>query len=93
MNNVKRPRLIGAAFLLGLVLALSVTGLIPTVLSQSQSSDAALSALTLSDVDFGTFASGSDLLHGKRRQSRDENHSHAHCEPLGSELHHKGRRR
>ena len=32
-------------------------GLTPTVLAQSQSSDATLSALTLSDVDFGTFAS------------------------------------
>lgn len=33
-------------------------GLFPTVLAQSQSSDATLSALTLSGVDFGTFASG-----------------------------------
>ena len=42
---------------LGVALALAVTGLTPTVLAQSQSSDATLSALTLSDVDFGTFAS------------------------------------
>ncbi len=33
-------------------------GLSPAVMAQSQSSDATLSALTLSDVDFGTFASG-----------------------------------
>ncbi len=33
-------------------------GLTPTVLAQSQSSDATLSGLTLSNVDFGTFASG-----------------------------------
>ena len=45
------------AFLLGVVLALAVTILIPTALAQSQSSDATLSDLTLSDVDFGTFAS------------------------------------
>ena len=43
--------------LLGVVLALAVTILIPTALAQSQSSDAALSDLTLSDVGFGTFAS------------------------------------
>ena len=45
------------ALLLGVVLALAVTILIPTALAQSQSSDATLSDLTLSDVDFGTFAS------------------------------------
>ena len=44
-------------FTLGVVVALTVTALTPTVLAQSQSSDATLSALTLSDVDFGTFAS------------------------------------
>ena len=37
---------------------LLLIGLSPTVLAQSQSSDATLSALTLSGVDFGTFASG-----------------------------------
>ena len=40
------------------VTGLAVTGLTPPVLAQSQSSDATLSGLTLSNVDFGTFASG-----------------------------------
>ena len=35
-----------------------IVGLTSTVLAQSQSSDATLSGLTLSNVDFGTFASG-----------------------------------
>ena len=35
-----------------------LAGLTSTSLAQSQSSDATLSALALSDVDFGTFASG-----------------------------------
>ena len=35
-----------------------LTGLASTALAQSQSNDATLSGLTLSDVDFGTFASG-----------------------------------
>ena len=43
--------------LIGVVMALAVTILIPTALAQSQSNDATLSGLTLSEVDFGTFAS------------------------------------
>ena len=45
------------AFLLGAVIALAATILIPTGVAQGQSNDATLSDLTLSDVDFGTFAS------------------------------------
>ena len=50
-----RSRLTWAAVAGAVVLLI---GLTPTVLAQSQSSDATLSGLTLSDVDFGTFASG-----------------------------------
>ncbi len=49
-----RSRLTWAAIAGALVLLI---GLSPTALAQSQRSDATLSALTLSDVDFGTFAS------------------------------------
>ena len=49
-----RHRLAGAAIAGALVLLI---GLCPTVLAQSQGSDASLSDLTLSDVDFGTFSS------------------------------------
>ena len=52
---ILRPRLAWTALAGALVL---VIGLSPTVLAQSQSTDATLSALTLSDVDFGTFAPG-----------------------------------
>ena len=44
-------------FMLVALMALLIV-LSPTVLAQSQSTDATLSGLTLSDVDFGTFASG-----------------------------------
>ena len=53
--RILRPSLPWAALAGALVL---IVGLTPTVLAQSQSSDATLSGLTLSDVDFGTFASG-----------------------------------
>ena len=60
MNEAKGMRILGsnlpwAALACALVL---IVGLTPTVLAQSQSSDATLSGLTLSNVDFGTFASG-----------------------------------
>ena len=60
MNDAKGMIILGsnlpwAALAGALVL---IIGLTPTVLAQSQSSDATLSALTLSDEDFGTFASG-----------------------------------
>ena len=46
-------------FILGVSLFLAaIIGLSPTVVAQSQSSDATLRGLTLSSVDFGTFASG-----------------------------------
>ena len=54
MKNL-RSRLAWAAVAGALLLLL---GLSPTVLAQGQSTDATLSGLTLSDVDFGTFASG-----------------------------------
>ena len=41
-----------------IALAVWLIGLSPTVLAQSQSTDATLSALTLSDVNFGIFAAG-----------------------------------
>ena len=50
-----RSRLAWAAVAGALLLLL---GLSPTVLAQGQSTDATLSSLTLSDIDFGTFASG-----------------------------------
>ena len=50
-----RSRLTWAAIAVALVPLIVLS---PAVLAQSQSSDATLSALTLSDVDFGTFASG-----------------------------------
>ena len=50
-----RSRLTWAAITVALVPLIVLS---PAVLAQSQSSDATLSALTLSDVDFGTFASG-----------------------------------
>ena len=50
-----KSRLTWAAMAAALVLLVGVS---PTVLAQSQSSDATLSGLTLSDVGFGTFASG-----------------------------------
>ncbi len=53
MTIARRLGLLGTA----ITLAVAVIGLTPTVLAQSQSSDATLSALTLSDVNFGTFAS------------------------------------
>ena len=51
-----RPSLIAVQVLL-IAIALS-TGLVSTTVAQVQSDDATLSALTLSDVDIGTFASG-----------------------------------
>ena len=51
------PRLVVAGALLGLI-GLFAFGGWPSVSAQSQSNDATLSGLTLSDVDFGTFASG-----------------------------------
>ena len=56
MATARRIGLLGTVTTLGV--ALAVIGLTPTVLAQSQSSDATLSALTLSDVDYGTFESG-----------------------------------
>ncbi len=53
-----RPGRSRAALILSVALALAATGLTPTALAQTQSTDATLSALTLSNVDFGTFASG-----------------------------------
>ena len=53
MKNL-RSKLAWTAIAGALVLLI---GLSPTVLAQSQGSDATLSNLTLSDVDFGTFAS------------------------------------
>ena len=50
-----RTRLTWASIAGALVLLI---GLSPTVQAQSQSNDATLSALTLSGIDFGTFASG-----------------------------------
>ena len=47
-------------------------GLSPAVMAQSQSSDATLSALTLSDVDFGTFASGTTSYTGSVYRSVSE---------------------
>ena len=55
MTIARRLGLLGTAIMFGV--ALAAIGLTPTVLAQSQSSDATLSGLTLSDVDFGTFAS------------------------------------
>ena len=58
MNTAKRLGLWRTVIALAIVMALTVSGLAPRVLAQSQSNDATLSALTLSDVDFGTFAPG-----------------------------------
>ena len=60
MNAAQRLGLRETVITLGvaLVLAAVLIGLPPTVLAQSQSNDATLSGLTLSGVDFGTFASG-----------------------------------
>ena len=58
MTTSNRLVLLGAVITLGVMMALAGIGLAPTALAQSQSSDATLSTLTLSDVDFGTFASG-----------------------------------
>ncbi len=74
MNIANRPGLLGALIpplgnamttLRSRLKWFAITGALvlligfpPTVLAQSQSSDAKLSGLTLSDVDFGTFASG-----------------------------------
>ena len=55
MITARRIRL--ALKVLLFALAVWPIGLTPAVLAQSQSNDATLSALTLSDVDFGTFAS------------------------------------
>ena len=57
MATARRLGLLGTVTMLGVALALAMIGLTPTALAQSQSSDATLSALTLSDVDFGTFLS------------------------------------
>ena len=56
MVTTKRISL--TARILLIALAVWLIGLTPTVLAQSQSNDATLSGLTLSDVDFGTFVSG-----------------------------------
>ena len=60
MNTAQRLGLRGTVITVGVALALVavLVGLTPTVLAQSQSNDASLSGLTLSEVDFGTFASG-----------------------------------
>ena len=60
MNAAQRLGLRGTVITLGVALALAAVliGLTPTVLAQSQSNDATLSGLTLSRVNFGTFASG-----------------------------------
>ena len=50
-----RNTVITHGVMLGLAAMISLT---PTVLAQSQSNDATLSGLTLSQMDFGTFASG-----------------------------------
>ena len=55
MGTTKQFRL--AVQVLFITLAVWLTSLSPTVLAQTQSSDATLSALTLSEVDIGTFAS------------------------------------
>ena len=60
MNAGKQLGLRETVITLGVALALATVliGLTPTVLAQSQSNDATLDGLTLSGVDFGTFASG-----------------------------------
>ena len=54
--RVGLPRVLIAVALVGLIGLFALDGW-PSVSAQSQSSDATLSSLTLSDVDFGTFAS------------------------------------
>ena len=56
-----RKRISLTVQILIIALAVWLIGLSSTVLAQSQSSDAPLSDLTLSGVDFGTFASGTTV--------------------------------
>ena len=59
MNKERRVVCTRVVLILGVSLVLAaIIGLSPTVVAQSQSSDATLSGLTLSSVDFGTFATG-----------------------------------
>ena len=57
------------------------------------STDATLNGLTLSGIDFGTFASRHHFLHGTGRQQRVPDDGHTDCEPLRCKLCHKARRR
>ena len=67
--------------------------------SEPPSTDAALNALTLTGIDFGTFRVGDDFVHRPGRQRRHGDDRYPDREPLGGELcdqarrHSDGRRR
>ena len=92
MTIVNRLGLKRTVITLGVVLALAVISLSPTVLAQSQSSDATLSALTLSDVGLRHIRIQHDFLFGRRCQPGDGDNGHSHREPLRGELRRQARR-
>ncbi len=57
-SAAQRLGLRGTVITFGVSDGLSVVGLVPTIMAQSQSNAATLGGLTLSDIDSGTFASG-----------------------------------
>ena len=58
MSTAQRLGIRGTVITVEVVMALAVIGLVPAAMAQSQSNDATLSCLTLSDIDFGTSESG-----------------------------------
>ena len=58
MSTAQRLGLGGTVITFGVVMALAVIGLVPTVIAQSQNNDATVIGLALNDIDSGTSASG-----------------------------------
>ena len=73
MSTAQRLGLGGTVITFGVVMALAVIGLVPTVIAQSQNNDADVIGLTLNDIDSGTSASGTTTYtasYSQRRESR-----------------------